>query len=242
MSVTEEALITISWDERYHVKGDKPLYDVRYEKVMSFHDDIAPVFDGKKSFFINVKNQRLFNRTFLDAYGFYERAAAVKDDRGWFHISNNGTDLYTERFSWVGNYQEGRCPVVNFKSRYFHITSNGQKAYESDYSYVGDYKYGIAVVVNDLLLSTHIDLNGDYIHGRSFKELDVFHKGYAVAKDENGYFHISKLGEELYSHRFLKLEPFYNGKSFATSLDNKKGIVSQDGAFQLLERRKKLKC
>ena len=226
-------MITLSLDETHHKKDDKPLYKSRYKRVMSFHDGIAPVETDKEAFFININNEKLFNRVFLKAYGFYEGLSAVKDKSGWFHINSNGKDVYQERYSWVGNFGEKRCIVRDFNNNYFHIDPNGKKVYSQYYKYTGDFKYGIAVCMNEDGKSTHIDNKGEILHGKYFDELNIFHKGYAIAKDKNGYFHINKRGQALYDLRYQKLEDFYNGQALATTFENNKVIISEDELLQL---------
>jgi hypothetical protein len=220
-------MLTISLDETHHIKNDKPLYDIRYKRVMNFHNGIAPVETDKEVFFINEENEKLFNRVFKKAYGFYEGKSAVKDKDGWFHIDLNGNDLYSQRYSWVGNFNENRCVVRDFENNYFHIDEYGNVVYKEKYSYVGDFKYGIAVVINDKG-STHIDRNGNLLHKIYFEELNIFHKGYAIAKVKDGYFHINKQGNKLYKQRYKKLEDFYNGCALATTFDDNKIVLNEE--------------
>jgi len=220
-------MINISFDETHHIKDGKPLYKGKYTRVMSFHNGIAPVEKDNVSFFINENNKQLFNKSFLKAYGFYENLAAVQDEDGWFHIDINGNDIYNKRYSWVGNFGEQRCVVRDFNNNYFHIDINGKRVYKQYYSYVGDFKYGIAVVMNEDGKSTHIDSEGKILHGNFFDELNVYHKGYAIAKDKRGYFHIDKMGCELYTGRYQKLEDFYNGCAFATTYENTKILLNE---------------
>lgn len=44
----------------------------------------------------------------------------------------------------------------------------------------------------------HIDNQGKFINNKMYIDLGVFHKNYATAKDEKGWFHIDKLGLPLY--------------------------------------------
>lgn len=220
-------MISISFDETHHTEDGKPLYHARYTRVMSFHDNIAPVELDSSAFFININNQKLFNRTFVKAYGFYEGMSAVCDKDGWFHIDTNGNQVYEDRYIWVGNFQENLCVVRDHDNNYFHINRNGERIYKEDYCYTGDFKYSIAVVVNKEGKATHINSQGDTFHNKYFDELDIFHKGFAVAKDYQGYFHINKHGEELYPDRYQKLEPFYNGVSLATNFQNQKIILDE---------------
>jgi len=226
-------MIIISLDETHHIKEDKPLYKTRYSRVMSFHNGIAPVELDNKAFFINLHNKKLFDRVFFKAYGFYEQLSAVKDIGGWFHIDINGNDIYQERYSWVGNFGEDKCVVKDFNNNYFHIYSNGKKVYTQHYKYTGDFKYGIAVCINKDGKSTHIDNKGNILHGKYFDELNIFHKGYAIAKDSKGYVHINKKGNELYSKRYKKIEDFYNGYALATTFENNKIVLSEDELVEL---------
>ncbi len=194
---------------------------------MSFHDGIAPVQSEHIAFFINKKNIQQFNREFEKAYGFYNDISTVKDKNGWFHINKFGQDIYSARYSWSGNYNENKCIVKDFDDNYFHINSDGKRTYSQSYVYAGDFKYNIAVVVDCSGKHTHIKDDGNLLHGRFFDELDIFHKGYAVAKDGKGYFHINKQGNELYSQRYKKLEDFYNGFSYATNFYNNKVLLDE---------------
>lgn len=194
---------------------------------MSFHNGIAPVETEKETFFIDKYNNKLFGRIFKKAYGFYEGFAAVKDDRGYFHIDINGHDIYKQRYDWVGNFQEG-ASVVKDHETYYHINQNGKRIYSENYYYTGDFKYGIAVAINAEGKATHIKKNGELLHGKFFEELELFHKGYAVAKDRDGFFHIDKYGNALYPQRYKRLEPFYNSNAFATTFDNQKIVLRED--------------
>ena len=224
--------ITISLCETHHKKNSKPLYSKRFDRVQSFHfpPGYAPVEINKTSFFINELGEMVFERIFINAFGFYEGIATVSDKSGFFHINEQGEDIHQHRFKWAGNFQENFCVVQDIKSNlFFHINRKGNNAYQKKYSYTGDYKYGVAVVVNESGLSTHIDTKGKSIHGKYFLQLSVYHKGYAIAKDEYGYFHIDKQGKEIYSNRFSELEPFYNGRAVAIDHYNVKMLISPKG-------------
>jgi hypothetical protein len=47
--------------------------------------------------------------------------------------------------------------------------------------------------------------------------------------DEDGWFHIDKEGNELYRHRFMTIEPFYNGFALQTQFDRNKIIIDELG-------------
>lgn len=225
--------IEISFDETYHIKNGKPLYTKRYAKVLSFHDGIAPVYEfvtknNLKAFFIDTFNQKLFEREFDKAFGFYENLACVSDKNEFFHILKNGKDAYKKRFVWCGNFVENSCVVQDKMGKYFHIDSKGIPLYKDRFCYVGDYKYGIAVALLDSGKCVHILKNGKRLHDKEYEILEPFHKGIAVAKDKKGYFHINKQGNALYKQRYARLEPFYNGKAFGLDFNGSKILLDEN--------------
>jgi hypothetical protein len=224
--------IIISLDETHHIRNGNPLYSHRFDKVQSFHFPLgyAPVISGQYAFFVNLKGEPVFERNFKNTFGFYGGIATVADESGFFHIDEQGQDIYRQRFTWSGNFQEGLCVVETIKSKqFFHINRKGNPAYTEKYAYVGDYRYGIAVITNTKGLCTHINKQGQLLHGKYFLELDVYHKGYAIAKDEKGYFHINKAGESIYSERYMKLEPYYNNRALAINQLGVKLIIATTG-------------
>ena len=122
-----------------------------------------------------------FQRTF----GFYEDLAAVVGDDGRFHILPSGESAYPDRYAWCGNFQERRCTVRDReRSLLPHQPRQGRPHTPSAGAMPGDFRYGVAVVQAEDGRSTHISPDGRLLHGRWFVDLDVFHKGFARARDE----------------------------------------------------------
>ena len=205
--------IIVSPCETFHLLNEKPLYSQRYIHVMKFHEPgLAPVKSEVHAFHIDVEGRPAYFNRYIETFGFYEGLAAVINEEGWFHVNTEGTPIYLERYGWCGNFQEHNCPVKDkITDLYFHINRDGQKIYQKQYRYVGDFKDGSAVVCNELGLHTHIDPQGNPLHNCWFRDLDVYHKGYARAQDEQGWFHINKQGIPIYKSRYQQVEPFYNG-------------------------------
>lgn len=222
--------ISLSTNETYHIYDNKPLYNKKFDLVMSFHSPgVAAVKSEDGAFHINLQGKPVYKKRFIKTFGYYGNTAGVKDESGWYHIDLNGNSIYNERYDWVGNFQEGLCPVRDNLGNYNHIEKDGTQAYNEKYSYAGDFKYGIAVVYRDDGLAIHIDRNGNPIHEKKYEELGVFHKGFAVAKDYRGAFHIDKMGNPLYKERYSWVEPFYNNFSFACKHNGEKVVIDQEG-------------
>ncbi|TLD81035.1 hypothetical protein LS68_006090 [Helicobacter sp. MIT 05-5293] len=234
--------ISIAFEQTHHIKGGIPLYESRYKKVLSFHNGKAPVYEEVngtiRAFFINTFNTPLFGRYFESAFGFYDGLACVSDETGYYHILENGIDAYAYRFAWCGNFMEEACVVKDKSGAYFHINTQGEPLYAERFCYVGDYYYGIASALLDNGQYVHIFKDGSRVHNNAFLSLEPFHKGKAVARDEEGYFHIDKNGNALYSYRFAKLEAFYNGKAFGEDFNGNK-IILDEADLQIEVRHKR---
>lgn len=204
--------ISVAADETHHLYNHSPLYHKRYIRVLKYHaPGLAPVYDDVGAYHIDIEGEPLYTKRYRQTFGYYAGLAAVESSQGWFHIDTRGESIYTDLYAWCGNFQEGQCVVKNQATGfYYHINSYGQRIYPSDYSYVGDYREGSAVVCAQNGLHTHIDKQGNYLHGQWFLGLDVFHKGIARARDENGWFHVNKTGQPLYSKRYKNVESYYN--------------------------------
>jgi hypothetical protein len=216
----------------HHVYQHKPLYPQRFRKVLKFHTPgLAPVEDATGSYHINLKGYAAYAERFKKTFGFYDGYAAVESKEGWYHITTDGSPLYEERYGWCGNYQMGFCAVQDTHKQYYHIDAQGHKLYKDVYAYVGDFKDGIAVVCKEGGEHTHIDPQGNVIHGKWFMNLDVFHKGFARARDQDGWCHVDMEGNPLYDKRFLNIEPFYNGIAYVEDKNNRLLLMDEQGSI-----------
>lgn len=198
----------------HHLWGNTPAYSERFDEVLKFHSPgLAPVRCAGLAWHIQADGRPAYVSRFNRTFGFYEGLAAVVADEGSFHIKPDGESAYSERYDWCGNFQGGRCPVRTSDGFYLHITQDGRPAYTERWRYVGDFRDGVAVVQSDDGRSTHINMHGVKVHDVWFDDLDVFHKGFARAKDTRGWMHIDTHGQPIYERRFASVEPFYNGQS-----------------------------
>ena len=220
----------ISADGTRHVCDGRPAYAARFLEVLKFHTPgLAPVMDDSGAYHITPEGLPAYKTRHVRTFGFYEARAAVHTTGGWFHILPDGDPLYPERYAWCGNFQEGRCPVRLPDGRYFHIDEDGTPAYSKRHRYAGDFKDGYAVVQRDDGRHSHIDQSGVLLHGRWFLDLDVFHKDFARARDEQGWYHVDARGQQLYRNRYRNVEPFYNGQARVEGIDGSLSVIEETG-------------
>jgi hypothetical protein len=222
--------IQVSADNTHFILDGKPIFNKTFIEVLKFHTPgLAPVKDNSGAYHIDTNGHELYSNRYSRTFGFYCNRASVINDNRWFHINEKGKRAYSSNYAWTGNYQENICTVRNDDNQYFHIDLNGNKIYPEIYLYAGDYKDGIACVKCHDGFFRHIDSKGKFINEKSFLDLGVFHKNFATAKDEKGWFHIDKQGNEVYKNRYLTIEPFYNGFALVTTFENEKIIIDQKG-------------
>lgn len=218
-------------DRTHHVEPNgSPAYSERFDTVLRFHQPgLAPVSVGKFAWHIRADASPAYPNRFWKTFGYYEGLAAAATESGWCHIDPSGAIAYTQRYAWCGNFQGERCTVRHEDGLYSHITALGHAAYGKRWSYAGDYREGISVVQGAAGLSSHVDANGSLTHDRWFVDLDVFHKGFARARDERGWTHVDRHGEPVYSRRFACVEPFYNGQARVETFDGALEVIDEVG-------------
>ncbi|WP_437640395.1 methyltransferase [Sorangium sp. So ce854] len=217
-------------ERTHHLVDGEPLYAARFDEVLAFHaPGLSPVRCGGVAWHIDARGEPAYAPRFQRTFGFYEGRAAVVSPEGWHHILPDGAELYPARYCWCGNYQDGRCVVRDSEGRYGHIDHAGNPVYAARWRYAGDFRDGIAVAQGEDGRSTHIDGGGELVHGRWFLDLDVFHKGFARARDDQGWMHVDDRGQPAYARRFAMVEPFYNGQARVERFDGALEVIDEEG-------------
>lgn len=216
-------------------------YSERFDEVLKFHaPGLAPVLRRGEAWHIHPDGSAAYTRRFARTFGYYEGFAAVIGSPGAFHITPDGGDAYSQRYAWCGNFQGNRCTVRQTDGSYMHIDREGRALYTERWNYAGDYRDGIAVVQARNGHSTHIDQHGKLVHEQWFVDLDVFHKGYARARDNDGWMHVDERGKPVYTRRFSAIEPFYNGQARVELFDGSVEVIDETGR-RIVETRSPLR-
>ncbi|MCA9495121.1 MAG: hypothetical protein KC621_34570 [Myxococcales bacterium] len=227
----------VAADRTHHTLDGLPAYAARYREVLKFHEPgLAPAVADDGATHIDLTGRPAYPDRFLRTFGFYEGRASVAAGDGWLHVLRDGTPLYVRRYAWCGNFQEGRCTVRVAGGRYLHLRLDGQPAYDGSWRYAGDFRDGLAVVQRDDGLHSHVDADGRLAHGRWFADLDVFHKGFARARDDFGWTHVRTDGSPVYPGRFASVEPFYNGQARVERFDGALEVIDERGATVVVLR------
>lgn len=224
--------IKLNKNQTGYVYNGQPLFNKSFFNALNFHKEgLAAVADASGAYHIDTNGKQIYDKRYDRTFGYYFKKAAVLDKGNAYHIDINGKRIYQQNFLWTGNYQQDICVVKGNNHNYYHIDATGKRLYSESYIYAGDFRENVACVQLQNKLFTHIYKDGTMVHNNHFQDLNVYHKGYACAKDAYGWFHIDLVGKPLYKERYLLLEPFYNGVALATNLKGEKITIS-DSIFQ----------
>ena len=222
--------IKISKDGTHHILNGEPIYEKRFQTILKFHQPgLAPVIDEAGAYHITMNGLPAYKDRFIKTFGYYFDKAAVIANTGWGHINIKGELVYEANYAWVGNYQENVCTVRDQRGKYYHIDDIGERLYQEDMLYVGDFNEDIAAIRKKNGLCTHIYKDGSFVHNQYFLDLDVYHKGFARARDNRGWFHVDLMGNQIYNKRFRSIEPFYNGFAFVEDYKKIRKIINETG-------------
>ena len=233
----------------------EPLYDQRFAWVLPFHaPGLAPAGERGEAgagagpagagtaLHIRADGSAAYGARFVRTFGFYEGLAAVVGADGlWHHILPDGRRAYGRCFAWAGNFGGARCTVRLVGGGYEHIDAAGESRTGGPHAYAGDFREGLAVVrsASDGLCH-HVDEDGraPAPAGEARPkclDLDVFHKGFARARDERGWHFVrrSDFADASFGERFAALEPHYNGQALALRLDGTRCVIAEDGRAAL---------
>ena len=93
--------------------------------------------------------------------------APVEDESGWYHITEDGSALYNERYERAFGYYCGLAAVTSTKGC-FHIDARGTQLYDERYAWCGNYQENLCTVRNKDNSYFHIDKCGNRIYTESY--------------------------------------------------------------------------
>lgn len=162
-----------------------------------------------------------FGQRYTKAMSFHypEGLAAVSDLEGAYHIREDGTPLYNQRYLESYGYYGGLATVRD-EVRFFHIDQTGNPIYSSIFDWAGNYQEGCCVV-KDSSGYFHIDSQGQALYAQRYHYVGDFRYGIAVVHTGEGAMHICKDGTLLNTAVYHDAEPFHKGYA----------VVSDEGGF-----------
>jgi hypothetical protein len=215
----------------------KPQFDYAYD----FQDNgLAVVSINNLSGLIDSKGNYVLRPKYDSITQFLEGRAAVVDKSGFKVIDENGRELTTKAYSFIGGYKNGRAlfadTAASGKYLYGYLDRHGKEVVPLKYEEASDFIDGRAVVkVKDKQFAL-IGLNGEVI--RIYNYNSVSNLGddlLAFQKDENGKFgYIDLKGTVVIQPQYTGAMAFNNGRAVVNNSEdynNKFGLIDRKGTF-----------
>lgn len=166
-------------------------------------------------------------------YAWYD-GRVVKIPEDLHSVKVKLTGYRNNDLEWTSAEHEGIRTFRDTKGKYGFLMDKGYPISCERFDYAGDMKYSLAVVGVEGKGFTYLTDLGQYPIDRWFIECTPFHKGFATARDEKGWYHMDQSGKPVYGQRYAYAEPFYNEVALCRDLDGNWCLVRQDGSSEII--------
>lgn len=153
----------------------------------------------------------VFAKIFTKTMSFHhpEGLAAVADETGAYHITQDGEPLYPHRYLEAYGFYNGLASVRD-EFGFFHINALGTPVHQNRFAWSGNFQEGLCAVKTQEGYC-HIDMSGTPVYANRYCYVGDFRQGVAVVHTANGAFHIRQDGSRLSSAIYRDADPFHKG-------------------------------
>ncbi len=134
----------------------------------------------------------------------------------------------------MGYYSADAQNVIAFKEKgrdgMYGFKQFGQVVIEPKYQYAFDFSEGVAAVKLNGKYG-YIDASGKCVIPYKFEDAKSFSDGLAAVKMNGNYGYISRDGSCVIPYMYKSAENFNEGIAYVVTLDNRKGVIDNSGAF-----------
>jgi hypothetical protein len=110
------------------VKNGKRAYAANYLYCGDYKDGFACVRQSNRLYrHIDIEGRFIYHMEFLDLGVFHKGYATARDGNGWYHITNEGKELYAQRFKTAEPFYNGFSLVTQFDDSSLIIDETGKK-------------------------------------------------------------------------------------------------------------------
>ncbi|MDR2969375.1 MAG: WG repeat-containing protein [Tannerellaceae bacterium] len=167
----------------------------RYDKIMSFIDDMAAARSDGKWGYIDRNGTELIPCRYDEVDALFRNGmAAVKSDGKWGYIDRNGTEVIPCRYDEVDAFRKDMA-VVKSGDKYGYIDKSGTEVVPCRYDEIKSFHDGMARVLYDGKYGYMDDSGAEAISCR-YDNAYAFDKGIAAVKSNGKQMYIDKKGNE----------------------------------------------
>ena len=167
---------------------------------------------------------------------FSEGRATVIDREGFKVIDENGKEITSKGYSFIGDYQEGRAVAANTNEQgdylYGYLNRRGKEVIPLSYESASDFQDGKALVKIKGGSYALIDLTGKVFNSYTYPFVDDYGEGMLAFRESNdgkwGY--MDESGKVIIGQKFTGTQPFEEGRAIVHTSDLS-GLIDQEGQY-----------
>jgi hypothetical protein len=184
---------------------------------------------------INQKGEVLFEIKNAQSVTNYSEGLAgysVENEEGlnWGFIDNKGTSVINPQFGRVGNFNEGKCAVMNKEGKWGYVDKTGKIIVNTQFSSAGIFKNGKAVVFDSSGKAGLIDDTGKYLINPQFQNMVPDGENFIVASGDR-YGWADSEGKIIINTQFEGAYPFNGNGTAPVRQGNNWGYIDEKGTY-----------
>jgi len=211
------------------------IIEPKYRKCFKFSEGYAPIYEGKKFFFINpkgetlkteVENFKLFNVFGIGMQGFSNGMVAILSQKKWGYLNTDGKLAIDLKYDKALKFDEGFA-VVRKNEDFFVINKTGDEFPINGAVDVKNFSEGLAPYRATNKMFGFIGTDGKEIIKAEFTSVGYFSEGLAWAKtiDKKIGF-INEKGEWVIKPTFLAAKDFESVSGLAMVKDGENWVYT----------------
>lgn len=215
----------------------KPQYELAYD----FQENgLAIISLGKKIGIININGQYVVIPKYDSINQFSEGRAIIIDKQGFKVIDENGRELSSRAYNFIGDYKGERAifsgTAADGRYLYGYLNLQGKEAIPYRYESATDFNDGRAVVKLKENSYELIDFNGEVIKTYNYAFVGQVGEGLLAFQEIAGgkYGYIDENGQVVITPQFTGALPFKEGRAVVNTAEdygNKYGLIDKKGNF-----------
>ena len=231
------ALVETSGDEPkfgFITEDGKYAINAQYKEATVFSEGLAwAVAENSAPTAIDKKGEVKFTLQDAEKVRLFKNGLAAfsmvneEGDEKWGFVDKTGKVFINPQFSYVSNYSEGKCGVINDEGKWGFIDKEGKIVINHQFDEAGDFQNGKCVVASGNKEGV-IDKEGKYIINPQFSSMQIDGDIFLVSQDDK-YGWCDKDGKLIINPQFGHAFPFNGNKITAVQSGDSYGYIDRNG-------------
>lgn len=204
-------LLVVKLNDKYGLIdfSGKEITPVKYDRIMSFSENIATVKLNDKWGYINENGRIIANIRYDKTDDFINGCARVMINNKYGVINIDGEEFVTLKYDDINEFSEGLA-VVKLNGKCGYIDRNGEVIIPLIYDYALDFRNGLSSVRRGYEWAV-INKAGEILTAFKYESIWSFREDFARVRINEKYGFVNRLGKEVIPIVFKDAEDFKRG-------------------------------